>query len=263
MSIARTLTKNSHHILTGMGIAGFVSAIIFAAKAAPKAEEALRMPAPPPTTIEKIKIVLPYYVPTIVMGVASTACIIAGHNIANKRTAAVASLYTLAQATMERYQEKVIEKIGESKNDLIRGEMAQERLNATESRNKVTVVTGNGNTLCFDSFSGRAFKSDIESIRKAINEFNRMLLIRDWLSINDFYEMIGLDSIDMGNEMGWVVDRGMLDVKFYPKMDKNDQVYLVLEYKVQPIHIQARENYKPYNETNPTIQKEISHVRKD
>ena len=69
---------------------------------------------------------------------------------------------------------------------------------------EATVIkTGKGDALFYDTFSGRYFRSSVESIRTAENEMNRAAACGEFVSLNTFYDTLGLDSIKFGDDFGW------------------------------------------------------------
>ena len=56
------------------------------------------------------------------------------------------------------------------------------------------------------------------------------------ISLNDFYYELGLKSIDVGDNLGWNIDRGYIDVEFTSHLDPNGTPCLELIYKVIPIY---------------------------
>ena len=83
-------------------------------------------------------------------------------------------------------------------------------------------------------FSGRYFKSDIEKIKKAECELNRQMLDDMYVSLNDFYYEIGLDSVKLGDELGWNVDSGYIDLSFSSQLASDGTPCLVIDYSVAP-----------------------------
>ena len=77
-------------------------------------------------------------------------------------------------------------------------------------QNSEVLVTGKGETLCYDSLSGRYFKSDIEKIKKAINDVNRRMLNENSVALNEYYVEIGLAAVGIGESVGWDIDKGYL-----------------------------------------------------
>lgn len=248
--LARTLGRNSPTILTALGVAGLITTVVMAIKATPKALEALEMEKKyrssdyqdpdynaPIEPLDAIELTWKFYVPTAIMGVATIGCIIGSNHINLRRNAALASLFSITETALKEYQAKVVETIGEKKEEKIQSEIAQDKIDKNPVEEKTVVLTEKGNYLCFDSFSARYFRSDVEMLRKAENVFNQHLLREGWLSINEFYYEIGLEPIELGDEMGWIAERALLELKFNSKMAKDNEPCLVVDYRVSPNHI--------------------------
>lgn len=246
--LVRLVNVNSPTILTGIGVAGLITTVILAIKATPKALERIEMEKrfryeefgenEPLTKLEVIETTWKCYIPTAGMGLLTIASIIFANNINLRRNAALASLYSITETTLKEYQAKVVEQIGEKKEEKIRGEIAQDHIDQKTVDDKTVIFTGNGNYLCFDDFSKRYFRSDIEKIRQSVNRFNQKLLREGWLGINEFYYELGLESIELGDEFGWIAERELLEMKTSTKMAKDSgEPCLVIDYMVKPIHI--------------------------
>lgn len=131
-----------------------------------------------------------------------------------RRNAALATAYTLSESALKDYQGKVIEMFGEKKNEAVKDAVAKDKVEKNPVVTREVIITEKGNTLCYDAISGRYFKSDIEKIKKAECELNRQMLDDMYVSLNDFYYEIGLDSVKLGDELGWNVDSGYIDLSF-------------------------------------------------
>lgn len=229
----KTLSKNSSHILTGFGIAGIFATAVLAVKATPKAlllieeEEAI-------TKKEIISTCWMLYLPAALTGVVSAACIIGAHSIDLRRTAAFASLYSIAEKALTEYQHKVIETIGENKERKVRDEIDKERVIFSDSNDIEIAERCKGDVLCFDSFAGRQFYSDIEKIKQAIEKLNRTLRSDGFISLNELYYELGLEGSDLGNLMGWDVDRGYIDVSYSSQLMPDGTPCLVMNLRTYP-----------------------------
>lgn len=257
--VGKTLSKNSPTILTAFGVAGLISTVVLAVKGTIRAQEILyqestfrvkdwedhagegRETYPADCVLsneEIIKLTWKEYIPTAIMGGVTIACMIGSNHISLRRNAALVSVYTVTEKALREYQEKVVEQIGEKKEEKIRGEIAQDHLNQNPVNDKSIIFTGHGNYLCYDDFSKRYFRSDVEVIRRAENVFNQRLLREGWLGINEFYYELGLESIELGDEFGWIAERNLLEVKYDTKMAKDtNEPCLVIGYFVTPHHI--------------------------
>lgn len=233
--------KHSPEILTGVGIAGMVTSTVLAVKATPKAleliEEAKDNSDNPDETLhvkDVIKVAWKPYIPAVSLGIASIACLISASTVSAKRNAALATAYTLSEKALLTYKDKVIETIGEKKEKAIREKIAQDEVDKKQVSDAQVIITQKGNTLCMDSITGRIFESDVDVIKKAVNEINRQVLCQNYVSLNEFYSLINLDSIPNGDLLGWNIDDGMIEIDFHACIVNDDKPCIVLDYSVEP-----------------------------
>ena len=239
-STRQFVSKRSPEILTGIGIAGMISTAVLAVKATPKAmelieekkrEEWLDKLSP----VEMVKVAWKPYIPAIVTCVTSTACLIGASSVSAKRNAALATAYKLSETALTEYREKVIETIGEKKERTVRDKVAEERVKKNPVSKNEVIITGNGKTLCFDPISGRYFMCSIETIKKAENTLNKQMLhdISGYVSLNEFYDELGLDHTSVGNDLGWNTNQ-LIDIDFSSQLNDNGEPSVVLDYLVAP-----------------------------
>ena len=239
-STRQFVSKRSPEILTGIGIAGMISTAVLAVKATPKAmelieekkrEEWLDKLSP----VEMVKVAWKPYIPAIVTCVTSTACLIGASSVNAKRNAALATAYKLSETALTEYREKVIETIGEKKERTVRDKVAEERVKKNPVSKNEVIITGNGKTLCFDPISGRYFMCSIETIKRAENTLNKQMLhdISGYVSLNEFYDEIGLDHTSVGDDLGWNTNQ-IIDIDFSSQLNDNGEPSVVLDYLVAP-----------------------------
>lgn len=244
------IEKNSPQILTGLGVAGVVSTAIMTGRATVQAQKAIfedklekEMAAEGDDILytwkDKVKASWKCYIPPAIMCGCSVACIIGSQSINTKRNAALATVYSLTKSTLEEYQDKVVETIGEKKEELLRGEIDQKKLDSKPASGEHIIETGRGKVLCFDSLSGRYFRHNMEVIRRIVNDLNHDLLGVMWVPLNDFYYALGLEGIKLGDEIGWTVD-DLIEVKFTSKVSDEGEPCLVLDYDVVPRGLKSR-----------------------
>lgn len=236
----RFVSAKSPEILTGIGIAGMITTTVLAVRATPKAMSLIEEKKNEEWTdelspLEIVKIAWKPYIPAIVTGATSVACIIGASSVNAKRNAALTAAYKLSETALTEYREKVVETIGEKKEQIVRDKVAEERVKKNPVSKNEVIVTGNGKTLCFDPISGRYFMSSIEAIKRAENELNKQLLhdIFGYVSLNDFYDELGLDRTIVGNDLGWNTDQ-LIDVSFSSQLNDNGEPSVVLDFLVAP-----------------------------
>lgn len=231
--------KHSPEILTGIGIAGMITTTVMAVRATPKAlilieEKKDELEVNELTPKEIVQAAWACYIPAAVTGTVSIACLIGASSVNIRRRAALATAYTLSESALKEYQEKVVETIGEKKEQSIRDAVAKDKMEKNPVSNREVVILERGNTLCFDTVSGRYFKSDIEKIKKAVNELNLRMRDEMYISLNEFYYEIGLNGTSIGDELGWNIDQGYIDVSFSSQLADDGTPCLVIEYHIAP-----------------------------
>lgn len=239
------VAKHSPEILVGAGIVGMFTTVVLAVKATPKAlilmeEKKKEEQVETLTATETIKATWKCYIPTAAMGALSTACIIGASTVNMKRNAALATAYTSTAAALKEYQEKVIDTIGEKKEKAIKDAIAKDKVEKNPVKNNEIVYTGKGDTLCYDAHGGRYFKSDIEKIRRVVNELNRTMTYNHYVSLNDFYYELGLKHTKSGDDLGWNLDGGLIEVHFSSQLTEDGEPCLVIDYSVAPRYDYSR-----------------------
>lgn len=237
MRVAKTsITKHSPEILTGIGIAGMITTTVLAVKATPKAirliEEAKEEKGEDLTKAETIKTCWKAYIPAAATCVASTACLIGASSVSIRRNAMLATAYKLSETAFSEYKEKVVETIGDEKEKVVREKVSEERIKKNPITKNEIIMTDYGDTQFYETLSGRYFKSDIEQIKKVVNYLNKDMLqdMFGTISLNEFYDELELERIDLGDELGWRVDKGLIEIDFTSKIADNGKPCIVLDY---------------------------------
>lgn len=240
-SAQKIVKKRAPEILTGVGIAGMLTTVVLSVKATPKAlmliEERkldLDMEELPPTEI--VKTAWKCYIPPFVTGVMSCACIIGASSVSMRRNAALATAYTLSETALSEYRDKVVETLGEKKDADVRDAIAKDKLDKNPITGNEVVVTERGETLCYEPLSGRYFQSDIDKIKRALNEVNNMLLNDSYVALNDFYTEIGLGTTKIGDDLGWQIGGGLIDIHFSTHLAANGEPCLVVDFIKPPAY---------------------------
>ena len=235
--ISRGLSHRSPTILTVMGVAGIVGTVILTVRATPKITEILKeeqSKTPDKLTVfQCVKYTWHEAVPAVLMGSAAICCFLGANSIHLRRTAALQGVYALTETAYKEYQAKVIKTLGERKEMNVRDEIIQDHLNANPVSSNTVIITGEGDTLCFDATSGRYFKSHIEKLRRIQNDVNHSLLTEMWVTLNELYSEMDLEPIDIGDSLGWSTD-ALIDIVFTSKLTDTGEPCLVLTHRIMP-----------------------------
>ena len=217
-----SLSKHSPEILIGIGIAGMITTTVLAVKATPKAiqlieEKKDELEVDDLAPVEVVKATWKCYVPAAVSGAVSIACIIGSNSVNARRNAALATAYKLSETTLTEYRDGVLETIGEKKERAVRDKVSKKQIENNPVNQTEIIVTGKGRTLFFDPLSSRYFYSDLEKIKRAENKLNKDIIcdpFESGVTINDFYEEIGIPTTATGDSLGWKRADYLIDI--YP-----------------------------------------------
>lgn len=193
--------RNAPTILTCVGGIGVVATSVMAVKATPKAlqllEEAKADKGDDLTKLENVAVAGPAYIPAIVTGAATIACIF-GANVLNQRQqASLASAYALINNSYKEYKKKVEELYGKEANAKVQQEIAKDKYKENDIQQE------DDELLFYDEFSGRYFNATMERVLVAEYQVNRELHNTGCDTLNHFYELVGLDPIEGGDALGW------------------------------------------------------------
>jgi hypothetical protein len=227
---------NSPAILTAIGVAGTLTTAFLTGRASFKAAPILERESSENTLEPKEVFYLTWklYLPAAGSAVATIVCIILAQRIGMRRTAALAAAYAISERAWDEYKDKVVEKFGEKKEQEVRDELAQDRVARTSNLGDMVIV-GEGSVLCYESFTGRYFLSDMEELKRGQNNVNYKVNNDYYASLTDFYnEIDGLDRTAYSDEVGWNSDK-LLELMFSTTLTKGGKPCLVMDYHVAPI----------------------------
>lgn len=238
--LIRFLDKNSPTILTTLGVVGVVTTSVSAGQATIKATKILEDAGPikdfknwdKDKKLQIVKDLGVIYAPTIIMGAATVTSIIFANRIASKRTAVLASLYSLSEKALDNYKLKADEIIGAKKMQKVKDEVEYDRLIPMDQVGSI-YNTGHGNSLFFNTFDGRYFRSDIEYVRKVINDLNFELLNSMFVSLNEFYADMGLERSTIGDMVGWTIENQIMP-RYTCRLMENEEPCTIVTFDVDP-----------------------------
>lgn len=152
------------------------------------------------TRKDKVKLVWPAYVPSVLLIGAGAACILAANHINLVRIETLAGAYLLSKDKLKEAEEKIDKLTGvetpkkledkwiEDRNDLLPWEEAE----LSGPKNRVLIK---------DAATGRRFRATRAEVDKAVVEFNNWMMQNGTAYLNDFYDILGLENTDIGRHM--------------------------------------------------------------
>lgn len=247
------LKRGSPTILTCIGAIGVVATSIMAVHATPKAltmihkDSRLKHDGDPYaySKMEAVESAWKCYIPTILVGTSTIVCIFGANILSKRQQAALTSAYTLVNNAYQGYKNKVKELYGEETHQKIIDSIVKENC-------KDVYISAPGfydcssldfddhnpedNRLFYDTFSNRYFESSVIRVIEAEYHLNRNWWLGAGICLNDFYELLGLDAIDGGEELSWFPEDGINWIDFNHHktvLDDGLEVY-VIEFVFTP-----------------------------
>lgn len=206
------LKNHSPTILSGIASVGAVASTIMAVKATPKAllllEDAAKESDDKLSKVELFKVAAPAYIPTAVTCLSTIICILGANALNRKQQASLVSAYALLNDSFKKYRDAAVSVYGNDADSKIKAETA-----------KMTYVTHDGysvynpdmdfeseDLLFFDFYKQRYFNATLAAVVNAQYHLNRNLVLRGYVTINEFYKFLGIDIVENGDDIGWNMD---------------------------------------------------------
>lgn len=251
MKIFRILKDKSPTILCCVAAAGVISSIIFAVKGTPKAmkklEKARGEKSKELSKMEVVKTVAPCYIPAASMALGTIACIFSANILNKRKQAMLTSAYAALNTQYLGYSSEVKRLFGnEAHEEIISNIPVQypeknDIYSADVSRKACPMfdgVDGNEEILCYDPtrpIELRWYTSTPIKVLNAIISINNMYAVSGEVTKNEYYDILGLESIKYGDDEGWDISSGIYYIGF------------------ETIHNTADDNTLEYWIINPTF----------
>ena len=212
------LKRHGSTLLTCLGGIGLIATAVTAVKATPKVlnllEEAKEEKGEDLTKWETVKTAAPSYIPSVLIGASSLVCIFGANVLDKRQQASLASAYALIDNSYKKYKNKMVELYGEETHKNVVDAIAIEKAKDTyiHAGNVFTDCTQfleedrSEPVLFYDEFGKRYFESSIEQVITAEYHLNRNYTKRGYSVLNEFYDFLGLEPIDGGDDLGWAID---------------------------------------------------------
>ena len=211
------LKRSSPTILTCVGAIGVVATSVLAVKATPKAVDIIRAREGidhegnyyGPTKLEVVQSCWKCYIPAALVGLSTIACIFGANVLSKRNQASLVSAYALLSESYQQYRKAAKTVYGEDADSKIKAQMAKDTYISDGWGYSVyspDLDSESEKILCYDLFSQRYFTSTMAAVLNAQYHVNRNLQLRGEVSINEFYEFLGIDKIENGNNIGWSIN---------------------------------------------------------
>lgn len=238
------LGKNSPTILASVGVVGVVGTAVLASRASIQAYkvvdsyegEARVLTGDKSYKVNSktaLKLCWKLYIPTVIAGGLTVASIVCSNRVADRRIAAAVGAYALSERRFGEYRDKIVEKLGEKKEQEARAEVSQESIDKRPMEPGTLIVTGTDDVRCYEAFTGRYFTSSMETLKKAQNDVNYEIINGSYASLGTFYDKIGLPATSNSEDFGWTTDTP-LELVFTTALDHDQKPVIHIEYDKLP-----------------------------
>lgn len=208
----KCLKNSSPTILSCIASVGAIASTVMAAKATPKAlkllESAKYEKEEELSQIETLKVAAPVYIPAAITCLSTIICILGANVLNKKQQASLMSAYVLLEDSFKKYKNAAIDIYGEDADTKIKTEIAKKAYVSHDGYSiyNPDIDFENEKILFYDFYSERYFNTTLPAVLNAQYHLNRNLALRGEVSLNEFYEFLGLDSIKGGDDIGWNMD---------------------------------------------------------
>ena len=227
--------RNSTKLLAAGAITAEAFGFYFMHREAPVVRDRLEELGPDAKWIDKLKAAGPVYLPAAGMFILSAGCIVGGCAVGEKKAAIMASLYSMSEATLRKYEQEIVDKVGEKKAKEIHDSVAQDLLDERPLTPTEVILTGKGNVLFFDPWSGRYFRSSLDAVKNDIADYNTFVSSQCWATFNDFYDCLGIGEAQCAEYFGYNLDHKLVVAFDEGSTTNTKELCWVLRYAEKPV----------------------------
>ena len=248
----KLIVKHAPTILTAIGTIGVGVSVFLTAKKAPEAKEELDKvreeweDIPDKENRNKadyifrlIRVGAKHYWMIMLLVGGSVTCFWLANRVSIRRLTSALTAAGLSAKAKEELENKIKEIDGDKHLKKLRDEIDADTIKNNPPQQGQIYDTNLGMHLCYEPITGRYFYSNIENIKQAV------LMIRDYLqkdgyvSINDWFYALKLDSTEAGRYLCWTAnnidDINDFEISFSSQLTHENVPVLVIQYNIAPI----------------------------
>lgn len=219
LALEKTIKNMAHHspeILSVLSIAGIVGTAILASKAGKEVSYRIQdsnKDYDKITIKEKIQLCWKNYVPTVLVGTATIACVVSSNLLNRKQQASLMGAYALLNEGYKKYRLAAKEVYGEDADTKIKAQVAKDAYITSDGLFFSDLLDPENikedKCLFYDSATQTYFQSTLSKVLNAEYHVNRNFVLRGYVPLSEYCDFLGIDisekDID-GDKMGWSVD---------------------------------------------------------
>lgn len=196
------VVRHGPEILTAIGTAGLIVAGIMAVNETPRAMDILKeheenVDTEEPLTVkEKIKDCWKVYLPSVILAGASVASIVCARRIDARRLAAWAAAYQMSENALLQLEDSIKNEFNENKVKKLKDDAAIKQMEEHPYSQDDVINTGDGNDLFYNAYTNQPIRTSMNALTNALARAKNTLLDDDFMSLNDWNEMVGDKRVD-------------------------------------------------------------------
>lgn len=241
VSMAKFIRKNLKTIYVVTGIAsmvgGAVSAVFSTRNAMRHVGEAEIRKGEELTKKEVVKETWSDYILPVTLEIGGAVLIATGFHSANKQLQVMSTMYSVAETALSEYKRATKEVVSEKEAEEIDHKVVENRVNDNPPPKETApdlMVDIEANTLCFDLWSNRYFYSNRETILRAVNNLNRMMVSQDYIPRSEFCYQVHEAYNRTDDDYGYNVEDGLIDVTFDTTFAPDGRPCMTVDTNVKP-----------------------------
>lgn len=185
-----------------------------------------------------VKDTWPYLLPPILLTIADCGMIIGAHNQLVKQAGIATALAATAATQTADLKKQMKEDLGETASEKIEKRALEEQIEREGPPQNVQ-VTGHGDTVVRNMIGGRDFYACYSHLLKSIQTASEMCRNDRIITVNTFFNILGIDGIDIGDVVGWYdedLEDGQLPIKITSIVDdKYDAILAISTYRIHSL----------------------------
>ena len=230
----RWMNVHSPELLLGAGLASGVASLYFTIKATIKSVRYVDSQEEKLPGKEIAKKIWKNYIPAALSAGASAACFIGMNRIQSYRNAALTAAYAASNSALLEYKNKVVEKIGEKEEKEVEAAVLKDKINKNPiTKMNVDIIDQHG-TIIYEEYTDKYIQVDLEKAYQAMITVNKYL---NWdpVSLNEFFDLIGWKSQEIGDIRGWPVSADGVTLNTVPVKSVTGEAVLGFSFDPPPI----------------------------
>lgn len=198
--------RHSPTIMSCLGAMGIIATTLLALKISPEIQRRKQelflkhetLDKNEPTNIEYIKETWDCYIPIVIFGASSIACVFYANLLNQKRQNALISAYMILDSSFKAYKQKIDEQFGKDSSDKIQKSIIKDKYNCN-----LDDFIGEQH-LFWELNYGEFFECNRGDVLRAENRLNEKFASDGLVTLNDFYELLGLPKTEYGDTLCWI-----------------------------------------------------------